>query len=165
MVQKQDMISEWVLQYLDDQEELKPTRDILDRFDEINESRIRSKLQQLRNSGLVKAEKKKEHGINFNATNYYDTSHLFESEYESEYELSIPAYVLREHLEEWQEFYDEYLETCQDRVRDLEAQNEAQDQRVRQLEQEKKQLKDRVERLEEEVFDNGDERLSVSSRE
>lgn len=163
MVQKQDMISEWVLYWLDDQDEVKPTRDILDRLSEVNESRIRSKLQQLRNSGLVKADKKKEHGINFNATNYYDTTHLFESEYQSEYDLSIPAYVLRERLDEWQEFYDEYLDASQDRIRDLESQNKAQAKRIRQLEQENKKLKNRIEKIENLLVDRSESDIQGDS--
>jgi hypothetical protein len=76
-------------------------------------------------------EKKTEHGTNFNATNHYDTTQLFDAEYKSQYELSIPSYVLRERLDEWQEFYDQYLDTCQDRERNLESQNKAQRNRIR----------------------------------
>jgi hypothetical protein len=156
MVTQIDINAERVLYWIDKQDESQPTRNILDRFSHIQETRIRSKLDTLRKCGLVETHDKNEYAGASRNTNFYKSTNLVD-EYRSQYGLAIPCFELREENEDWRVYQEEHLETYEKKYRDMKQQNKSQAQRIRQLEQQNKQLKNRVERLEEGVFDDGDE--------
>lgn len=157
MVSKIDINAERVLYWIDQQEESVPTRDVLDRFNHMKETRVRSKLDTLRKSGLVDTDQKKEYGGASRDTNFYETTNLVR-EYKDEFGLAVPVFVLRERLNDWEEYGDQHLKSYEQKYKDLKQENQALQSQIKmlqdQMEQRKRDIKylaDRLENVEDEV--------------
>lgn len=162
MVTQIDIEAESVLFWIDRQDDPQPTPEIVSKFSNMKESRVRSKLDTMRKYGLVKTYDKDEYSGASKNTNYYQTTNLVE-QYKQQYGLTVPRFEMRAKNIEWVEYQEEHLEVYEKRCQDLKNQNKAQANRIRRLEQKNKELEkenkkqnNRIEQLEEEVFDDTD---------
>ena len=133
MVSKIDINAERVLYWIDNQNESVPTRDILDRFDHMKETRVRSKLDTLRKSGLVDTHQRTEYAGASRDSNFYKSTKL-SNKYEDKYGLAVPCFVLRQRLDEFDNYADEHLESYEQKYKDMLRQNKALQRQIDELE-------------------------------
>jgi len=115
------------------------TSSICSKF-EYRDTLVKSQLDQLRDRGMVEADKHPEYQ-NMRATNYYSTRPRA-SEYRDEYGLSVPKYVLRQEFDEWVKRDDNWKDIAEKRIKALETRADEKDKEVEQLKKRVKQLEE-----------------------